>query len=918
MKRVLFAFTLSVIFTLASTPLPGQDILNLIVEETPGLEDLIRCATVEYNQSLEDRGKQMRKEDFERWMHYRLTQFKSPGEKSNASVIYTIPTVIHVIHRGEPEGTMTNIAHDKVIDQIEQLNRDFRKLMGTLGFNNHPDGADIEIEFCPVLRDPEENELAQIGTNRINAITSGLGTGVYTIAEFDDVVKRNTFWNPDEYFNFWSADLGGGVILGYAQFPEAATLDGIGTGNGDAETDGVVCLYSTIGGENVPGENAPYDLGRTGTHETGHWLGLRHIWGDTDCTGDDFVHDTPNAEDSNGGCPAVNTCDDSNNPHFMGADPMDMVENYMDYTHDSCMNIFTNGQRMRMRIVMGETGFGSPRREILQFSRKCDPAQPWVSFVEKTSSIMEGTDCVTPSTLAIPLKIAMAPAQSSTLTFDYTASTADGSDYTVTSVVTFPPGITDQQMLLLDISPDAVAEGEEKIVIELVSSTGDAILNNNNLIHELTIEDDDFEPHEAAFSSGETFINSDFEDMVDDGEWTIVNAIPGNNVWIFSGAASSSGNMTRTAHISGDSSTYTYDQLSESRSIMYRQVDLTSTSNLNISFDWACVGEGVDGLFDYGTVIYSFNGTDFFRIPGTSFLHTQATEVNASYSLPSFLNGTMPLIGFSWENDALVGGGVPLSVDNVLLTGDRRTATTIRIAEASEVSLEIGASQTVHFYDAVNGEIMMTIENGILPLGCTDVSIVEAGGGASHDLSAVAAGKEAASKILKIVHDENQGNAQYRVHLYYTMAEIQHWIDNHSQPVTAGHIKLFQSTANTITNADSTNTMDGLAPMLEAYDIITPSGLIYSAVMTGGTILVGAANFDACTHPGDANLTNLNSGKTSIEQNATLSVNLSDGLMYEVTAGLGITVDKGTQVINATELLLNIENCEAAFEIPGG
>jgi len=919
MKRVcLFVLFVIPIFG-GVTILTGQDVLNLMVDELPETEDLIRCATVEYNQALESNGKQMKKKDFERWMRDRLSQFKSKSDnqKSGEVIIYKIPTVVHVIHRGEEEGTMTNIAHDKIIDQIDQLNRDFRRVLGTLGYNDHADGADIEIEFCPVLRDPEENELVQIGTNRVNALTNGLGAGVYSIADFDDVVKRETIWNPEEYFNFWSADLGGGVILGYAQFPEAATVEGIGTGNGDAETDGVVCLYSTIGGEDVPSENDPYNLGRTGTHETGHWLGLRHIWGDTDCEGDDFVHDTPNAEDSNGGCPEdANSCDDSNNPHFNGADPLDMVKNYMDYTEDACMNVFTNGQKSRMRIVMGETGLGSPRREILQFSRKCDIAEPWISFVDKSSSVIEGTDCITPTIIEIPLKIAMAPTMPSTVTFDFTASTASGEDYSISSSVTFPAGLTDQQLLSIEITPDASVEGIEFINIELVSVTGDATLNNNNLVHVVSIEDDDFGPHEAAQTTGELFLDEDFEDDTQDSEWTIITPLAGSNVWIFSDAATSGGNTSRTAHISSDNATYTYDQVSATRSIMYRAVDLTNTSNLTMSFDWSCIGEGADGLFDYGTVVYSLNGTDFFRIPGTAFLHTQPMEVKASFTLPAFLQGTTPLIGFSWENDELIGTGVPLAVDNVTITGDRRAASTIRTDISNIASLQIGASETVHFYDPDNGQIMMSIENGLFPMGCTDVSIVEAGGGSSHDLYAVMAGREAASKIFKIEHSENQGTAQYRVHLYYTQAEIQDWIDNHTLAVSAGHFKVFSTTGSTIGDADDSNTTDGLVPMVESYSAVTPGGLIYSAVVSGGSILVGGANFDACTYNGDVDLDVLNTGLTSIEDNATLSVNLSDGLMYEVTAGMSITVDTGFYISSATELLLNIEDCEAALEVP--
>lgn len=344
----------------------------------------IRCYSTEYLVHQVKENSNQAVDTFEKWMsssRKELTQQRA--QKNNDPVLYTIPVIFHIIHRGESVGSGTNISAEKVYAQIDQLNYDFRKVAGTMGFSDHPDAADVQIEFCPALYDEAGNELAEAGIERINALLSfpPLGVGFYTgIVEFDDLVKRNTYWNPNDYLNIWSADLGP-VLLGYAQFPEAPCLEGIGTGNGDAETDGVVCNYSSIGGEALGGTY----IGRTATHEIGHWLGLRHIWGDTACGGDDFCEDTPNAADSNSGCtPNANSCDDSNNPYFNGTDPNDMVQNYMDYSNDACMNIFTNVQRDRMRIVMGElTGRncegGSPRRASLAASTKCTPINALVS-----------------------------------------------------------------------------------------------------------------------------------------------------------------------------------------------------------------------------------------------------------------------------------------------------------------------------------------------------------------------------------------------------------------------------------------------------------------------------------------------------------------------------------------------------------
>ncbi|MBL0342362.1 MAG: T9SS type A sorting domain-containing protein [Bacteroidetes bacterium] len=138
-------------------------------------------------------------------------------------------------------------------------------------------------------------------------------------------------------------------VLGYAQFP-----------GGPTATDGVVLLFSSIGGPSAPGTSTPYHLGRTATHEVGHWLNLRHIWGDANC-GSDLVSDTPTQQTSNFGCPTFphTTCSNGVNG--------DMFMNYMDYTDDLCMNMFTSGQSTRMNASI------SSSRSSLLSSLGCTP-----------------------------------------------------------------------------------------------------------------------------------------------------------------------------------------------------------------------------------------------------------------------------------------------------------------------------------------------------------------------------------------------------------------------------------------------------------------------------------------------------------------------------------------------------------------
>lgn len=264
---------------------------------------------------------------------------------ASAQAVITIPVVVHVVYNT----TAQNISDAKIQAQINQLNLDYSRTNADAG--NTPSAfsglaANTQIQFCLAQRDPSGNA------------TSGIVRKSTTVSSFstNNNVKRSAnggddAWPSSSYLNIWSCNLSGGV-LGYAQFP-----------GGSASTDGVVLLYSSIGSAASPGTASPYNLGRTATHEVGHWLNLYHIWGDdgTACTGSDQVSDTPNQADENYGCPSFPTVSCSNGPNG------EMYMNYMDYTDDACMNMFTTGQATRMTATLNGT------RASLQTSLGCVP-----------------------------------------------------------------------------------------------------------------------------------------------------------------------------------------------------------------------------------------------------------------------------------------------------------------------------------------------------------------------------------------------------------------------------------------------------------------------------------------------------------------------------------------------------------------
>ncbi len=332
----------------------------------------IRCVSTEYEKSLQEKNPSRATTDiFEEWIAPKVEEVKDrmlAGKSVNTVV--TIPVVVHVIHNGDAVGSNENISDARVLSQITVLNQDFRKMLNTNGYNDNAVGADVEVEFCMAQRKPDGT-----ATNGIDRVNLGVASWS-TETSVESNLKPNTIWDPTQYFNIWvcafstigSAELYG--VLGYAQFPDSSGLGGLNTSGGTATTDGVIIDYRCFGSKSIANTGTyytDYDLGRTATHEIGHCFGLRHIWGDdTSCTVNatdsykDYCLDTPAAANENYDC--ISTYDSC--PSATGND---MTENYMDYTNDSCMNIFTLNQKARILAVIQN----SPRRNTLTTSLGC-------------------------------------------------------------------------------------------------------------------------------------------------------------------------------------------------------------------------------------------------------------------------------------------------------------------------------------------------------------------------------------------------------------------------------------------------------------------------------------------------------------------------------------------------------------------
>jgi hypothetical protein len=316
-----------------------------------------RCGTVQYNKSLHP-NYQDHKIGFERWLSERQSPgYRLPGGGRRQTGPYKIPVVVHIIHNGEAIGTGANIPEAQVLSQIAVLNEDFKR-QNADAINTPATFAavagSLDIEFVLAKQDPDG--LPSNGIVRVNGGRSG-----WTIND-NYTLKALSYWPAEQYMNIWVCNLTD-QFVGYAQHPES-DLEGLENSSTNRLTDGIVIWHRAFGSGPSFSLDPAFNKGRTTTHETGHFFGLHHIWGDEpDCGGTDYVTDTPNQADRTQGCPT--------HPKTDKCGQVIMFQNYLDYTDDACMNLFTIGQVSRMTTVIEN----SPRRESLLTSPALqDPA----------------------------------------------------------------------------------------------------------------------------------------------------------------------------------------------------------------------------------------------------------------------------------------------------------------------------------------------------------------------------------------------------------------------------------------------------------------------------------------------------------------------------------------------------------------
>jgi hypothetical protein len=300
-----------------------EEYKRLLLQTNPSFEHSFNVAEQQIQKTLKEQKRFLRRDTF-------------------ANELINIPVVVHVVYNNADQ----NISDAQIQSQLTALNNDFSNQNADKAsrpgvFNNL--AADARIHFCLAQVTPDGK-----ATNGI--IRRQTNTALFTA---DDAMKSNVrggdnSWDSKKYLNIWICNLGART-LGYATLPGSA-----------ADVDGVVIGFDVFG--TVGNVRSPFNKGRTATHEVGHWLGLKHLWGDVEC-GDDSVDDTPRQKSYNFGCPSF--------PHVTDCSPDadgDMFMNYMDFSDDACMNMFTMEQMKRMRALFAS---GNIRNSFLA-SLACD------------------------------------------------------------------------------------------------------------------------------------------------------------------------------------------------------------------------------------------------------------------------------------------------------------------------------------------------------------------------------------------------------------------------------------------------------------------------------------------------------------------------------------------------------------------
>lgn len=606
-----------------------------------------RCATVPYTKQLQQRN--IVREDksrFEEWLQRRISERKIQMDaQQRQAVTYHVPVVVHVIHNGEPIGTGSNISDEQILSQIAVLNRDFQRLNND-ATNTPPQflpvAGSLDIEFVLAKQTPDG--LPTTGIVRVKGTRSQ-----WTVNDSYEL-KSLSYWPAEDYLNIWVTTLASSYV-GFAQFPVSG-LPGLENSSTNRLTDGLVIHYDAFGSIDDGDFNLDpqYNKGRTTTHEMGHFLGLRHIWGDDEsesnsCSGTDYVDDTPNQSFSTTGCPTGSrtSCGSEN-----------MYMNFLDYTNDACMNLFTAGQVERMITVLEN----SPRRASLLTSHGLLDPEP-VADNLGIKNIISPTpaECAASVTPVIELQNNGTNSVTSTrIRLVVDGVPAETKDFNI--------AIGPQESTTVSFSSQSLSSGSTDFLFEILLTNGvsDALVNDN--IRSVDV----FVPEHIGLPFTETFTS------IPEG-W-VINNPDGQITWQVAAAPSTNpGNTAMKLNF------YEYEDGKGELDLLTTPVfDLSSVPVAYVTFDVShaqfqgsrdrlrvYVLTGCEGDLFNADVVYDKVGSTLATVPGSTAPFTPAGSGDwrrEIIDLSPYLGESSVQLAFAATND----WGNNLYLDNIAVT----------------------------------------------------------------------------------------------------------------------------------------------------------------------------------------------------------------------------------------------------------